>query len=189
MIREIAGKAKRFSQRVLLIFFITLICSDANAQELSIASEKYNGQNIFSCAENDKKIPPYWAYNEKGNKQGLYLTAIKSKCNMEDTEVFFTKEKDCIGQAVCGVGSFRSYKNKDDGLLLKLLSMHIKPIKLSKNIEGYIVDSQCFSYCNEVQIVWLRRGKVFVIGGYLNNSKETYSELIKSANSYIDKWE
>lgn len=156
----------------------------------TLVSEQYTGQNMFKCNGHDFKIPSYFGYASKLSSDNVFITAYEKQCTLESFKVFLGIGADCGGQDFCLQGSFSSTLSGNNSypsdLLSKTLSLYAKKVELSRHIKGYFIPSECFAYCNEAQLAWYHRDRVFVIGSHHDNSQETVDELVRAANSYID---
>lgn len=149
-------------------------------------SELYTFKSPVHVGKSVVIIPTYLP--DSTNVSPLYWTSeipIKS----QHINIYFG-DKGCIGQHYCTYASF--FRENYTGTIKSILNKHInlktgkvipsKEISLTKGIKGYYIRGACYAYCNENQLYWLEKHKIYSIG---SNASSNIKEFIKSANSVI----
>ncbi len=70
----------------------------------NLSTAPYEGEAIFTCNQNDYKIPTYLPYIK--NQAAVYISTSENHCSPRFLEIFFSTSPDCDGSAPCKIGSF-----------------------------------------------------------------------------------
>lgn len=182
--------------KIKLLLFTLLLMGSYSSQKVlaedgpmepKVTTVNYERQSSFTCNGLTFKIPPYFPYADKYGQNTYLSTVDKYDCNLEHIRIDHGLDHGCTSH-VCTQGSFTRIKSSEaTGLLETVLDIYAKKVELSKKIDGYLIPSQCGAHCDEDKLVWYDNDYLFMIGSKFKESDKTISELIKSANSYIDQ--
>jgi hypothetical protein len=168
------------------------------AESVSAADRKLNilGQNFseskvyeqdasVACGGKTYPIPTYFPYMDLYAKEGIYLAA---DCDNSSLNVYLGLSEGCKGENICGIASF-SFNIVNDRLTSILdtaFTKTAKKIVFDGTQEGYFLPSICYTYCNEMYIVWFDGLHAYIIGSKTSKSfDEDAKELKKSIESYV----
>ena len=149
----------------------------------------YSKQNTLACDDYSLSIPSYLPfYNDYD--ESLYAILSSDICNSNKYEIIWSTFKDCNGQHYCvsSVFSKNSVTNNLRDPIERSFEELYETVTLTNNIKGYYLPSQCFAYCNQAKLFWFSRSVIYSIGTVeLKGKDTTRSELVKSAQSFIEK--
>jgi len=179
---------------LFLILVILLAPTLANNHESEQSNEyistEFDSKGVVIIGKEKFYIPTYLPYNSSKNSDQIYTVVKNGSINLDKVfHVEFGLTKNCYGENVCDSATF-SYEEISENLigdLDNMLTLKADVVTLQNNIEGYYIPSSCYSYCNEIKLIWFYKGKVFILGSRVSkNKEENIIELKKSANSYIE---
>lgn len=121
------------------------------------------------------RLPSYLAVDEYTNPQKLYALAEDTPQDSYSIQISVLPE--CNWNNFCIVGAIHGERIKE-----MKQPENSQPVTLSRNIEGFFIESECHAYCNRAKIIWFENNVKYTV----EDKAAPKQTMIRIANSAIE---